>query len=560
MTDLLLRVRLEALQQNLRQVTKLIDLVRDNGNSVRTLDRLLDNRPGTPIKVHLTRAGMAGNAFGGLLVENEELEAALRAYPETVKQLCEVPNDLAAVQKELDAARREVKRLLGSVEEIDALLNRERIPGNFGDTARSLLTVAAQLQEQLPGPERGNPPQAATTTHWEMFRELVGDRKRLSVFQEYVDVASGLSLRGNGMDEQFCAMADWLSEHWTEVLGLPYWFSIPARDEARLMTQVIIPVGFPEWTIWAVPLFAHEVGCIFADEDSSLRSFTVVEAKGLSADKASTTGELAKAQARPGRKRMDARQARIRTYLADAFATYVMGPAYACASLLLKLDPSGAGRDDHERGWDRVRALVILDTLKRIRPEVDPEMADIITKLEESWNVAIEQFGPVESTGNDPTLVEPVITRVIETLRRLERVREEPIGFDDHAWGRAKRLANQVFANLHDRGDDGIGAETAGDKPPSEQTSDDVSARQQTTEAMAATYETADETADISLPLVLNAAWYQRVARPDPDATAAIALRVREEIWLNLRNHEVSGRSGSRLMPRRMSLRLGKRC
>src|SRR5262249_24331011 len=189
-----------------------------------------------------------------LLKDNDDLTAALNAYPEVLQQLRGVPDDLAMVQKELDAARREVKQLLRSVKETDALLNRESIQDFFVDTARSLLIDAVVLQEQLPGRGRGNPPQAATTTHWERFRALVGDRQRLIVFQEYVDVAGGLSLRGNGMDEQFCAMADWLSEHWNRVIGLPYWFSIPARDEARLMTHIIIPVGFPEWTVWAVPL------------------------------------------------------------------------------------------------------------------------------------------------------------------------------------------------------------------------------------------------------------------------------------------------------------------
>lgn len=526
MTDLLLRIRLEALQQNLRQVTNLIDLIQDNGNSVRTLHRLLDG-PAAPIKTGLIRADIASATLRGLLKNNDDLVAALHAYPEALQQLRGIPDDLATVRKELDAARREVRQLLGSVEETDALLKRENIREIFGATARSLLMDAAQLQEQLPGPELGNPPQAATTTHWDRFRALVGDRDQLSVFQEYVDVAGGLSLRGNGMDEQFCAMADWLSEHWARVIGLPYWFSIPARDEARLMTHIIIPVGFPEWTIWAVPLFAHEVGCIFVDR--TLQSFTIAQAKALSADKASTSAGATKARSRgPGRKCIDARQARIRAYLADAFATYVMGPAYACASLLLKLDPSGAGLDDQERGWDHVRARVILDTLKRIRPEVDPEMADIIATLEESWRVASERFGPAESTGNDPALVEPVITQAIETLRRLEQVRDEPIGFDDHAWGRAKRHADQVFANLHDPGNV-TGAETAGGTPPSEQAS-----------------------GDISLPLVLNAAWYQRVARPDPRTTAAIARQVREEIWPNLRNQEVSGRSGSIGKPRLM--------
>jgi hypothetical protein len=510
MTDLLLRVRLESLRQNLRQVRSLIGLIQENGNSVRTLDRVL-NEPTAPIKISLNRLSMASDALRTLLAEEDNLRLALQAYPVQLQQLSSVPDDLATVRKELDAARMQVKQLLGSVQETDALLDRESIQDIFGDTARNLLMDATDLQGQLPGRESGSPPQAATNADWDKFRELVGNRERLSVFQEYVDVAGGLSLRGNGMDEQFCAMADWLSDHWNRVIGLPYWFSIPARDEARLMTHIIVPVGFPEWTIWAVPLFAHEVGRIFVDKEKTLQGFTVAQARGLSADKAGTSGGTAKTQARPTRKRVEARQARIRTYLADAFATYVMGPAYACASLLLKLDPSGVGQDEQERGWDHVRARVILGTLEKIRPTVTAEMADIIKTLEESWQAAVYRFAPSQSTGNDPALVDPVIAQAIDTLRRLEDMRDEPICFNDDAWGKAKRLAAEVFANLHNR------ADVTG----------------------------ADETTGISLPLVLNAAWYQRVIRPDPDSTAAIAQRVRKDIWPKLRHQGVPGSSGA---------------
>lgn len=539
MTDLLLRVRLEALQQNLRQVRNLMDLIQENGNSVRTLYRVLDE-PAAPIKIGLTNASMASDALRKLLEEDENFAAALQAYPDALQQLRRLPDNLTTVRKALEAARTEVKLLLGSVQETDALLNRESIQDIFGDTAKNLLMDAVQLQEQLPGRESGKPPQAAVNAHWDKFRELVGNRERLSVFQEYVDVAGGLSLRGNGMDEQFCAMADWLSEHWNRVIGLPYWFSIPARDEARLMTHIIVPVGFPEWTIWAVPLFAHEVGRIFVDKDKTLQDFAAAQARGLPVDTAGTSAGTAKTQARPGRKRVEARQARLRTYLADAFATYVMGPAYACASLLLKLDPSGVGRDDQDRGWDHVRARVILGTLKKIRPEVAAEMADIIKTLEESWQVAVERFAPAESTGHDLALVEPVITKAIDTLRRLEQIRDEPICFNDDAWGHAKRLAAEVFANLH-HGADVTRADTAGAKPLRTHAADDVPVPHESAEAASG----AAETTGISLPLVLNAAWYQRVTRPDPDTTAAIARRVREEIWPKLRHQEVTGRSGS---------------
>jgi hypothetical protein len=519
MSDLLLRVRLEALQDNLRQVTSLVELIKQNGNSVRRLHHVL-NREGAPIKTSLTRASIAADSLVKLL-KNDEVAAALWAYEAELGPLRGLPDLLTKVEGELIAARKEVVRLRHHVEETDALLDRERIDDIFGDTARDLLMEVDELQEKLTNGRHGSSSQVATSEHWGTFRALVGNPSRLSVFQEYVDVAGGLSLRGNGMDAQFCAIADSLSEHWTRVMGLPSWFSIPARDEARLMTQIVIPLGFPEWTIWAVPLLAHEVGRFLVDKDTTLQKFTLEQAEELPADEGGQGGDAGKTKGRrgkagastpgkPERERLGARQARIRTYLADAIATYVMGPAYACACLLLKLDPSGARLPDQERGWDHVRARVVHETLTEVKPNVAAEMERIIGALEDSWRVAVEHFGGPEPADSDLTLVQSVINKAIATARRLERMRDEPISFNDHAWGRAKRFADKAFANLQE----GDGA--ADDQAPRDQSP-------------------GEEWDDMTLTLVLNAAWYQRVTQPDPDATAEIARRVREEIWPSLK-------------------------
>jgi hypothetical protein len=127
---------------------------------------------------------------------------------------------------------------------------------------------------------------------------------------------------------------------------------------------------FPEWTIWAVPLTAHELGQV-----------VIKEADGL-------LEEYVRSQIR----RNKTKQQHMRVLLADAFATYVMGPAYACSAILLRFNPRAA---HHDRGMypsDAKRAYVVLSMLKKMYKKDAPVLAkygDILEKLETAWNAAL---------------------------------------------------------------------------------------------------------------------------------------------------------------------------
>src|SRR5438132_7552035 len=57
-------------------------------------------------------------------------------------------------------------------------------------------------------------------------------------------------------------------------------------------------------------------------------------------------------------------------YLADAFGTYVMGPAYPCAAIHLRFSPVVPSDPDAENRVDRERAHVVLGMLDKMNQTV----------------------------------------------------------------------------------------------------------------------------------------------------------------------------------------------
>src|SRR5207244_7964566 len=138
------------------------------------------------------------------------------------------------------------------------------------------------------------------------------------VFSNYVEFLGGLALRGAGLDEGICRIADELMRSCGS-FGPTHWsaLTIPASQEAMTLARSI-RVRFPEWTIWAVPLTAHELGQVVIREPGTPDFEKYVKRQFPNAK---------------------TKQQHLRVLLADAFTTYVIGPASACSVIVLKLHP-----------------------------------------------------------------------------------------------------------------------------------------------------------------------------------------------------------------------------
>lgn len=153
---------------------------------------------------------------------------------------------------------------------------------------------------------------------WLKYREALSGCHEL--FVEYIDLIRGVLMRDAGLDRDLCRIADTIIGTWRfndHVWGS---ISIPAEDERRSMsTAQLIRLGFPEWSVWSLPLIAREFGHVFARKHDRINS---------DIDKAKQAGV--------------ADEEDLRSCAADVFATSVMGSAYPWAAMLLRVDPTDA--------------------------------------------------------------------------------------------------------------------------------------------------------------------------------------------------------------------------
>ena len=215
---------------------------------------------------------------------------------------------------------------------------------------------------------------------WKKLSQLTY-KESPEIFSEYVDFLRGMALRSTGLDSEICKISDELIKKCKEAgnVGWQSSITIPDQKEALKTTLArIIRMGFPEWSIWTLPLTAHEFGHVVASEKIEKISGNQFEAMSLPKDN-------------------------VEEYIADAFATYVMGPAYAYAAILMRFDPFLACFDKWE--WEypspscAKRAFVILRILEKMQEKAsrdDPAANketynDVITGLRKEWRAALIQ-------------------------------------------------------------------------------------------------------------------------------------------------------------------------
>jgi len=292
---------------------------------------------------------------GGLLGQAQEhLEELQRLMVETRKVLTQVQGRFMQIQENND-----LKKAL-----------EEMLSKNAENWANELRPIAQEL-------ERGgiDPAQQAAIRNraWQDYISTGSERKR-AVFAEYVDFLGGLALRDAGFDRDICRVADELirscGRSWPR--DTPPWQSltIPTSQETMSKTLAeLIRMGFPEWTFWATPLTAHALGQVLVSKDAALLDYVTQHAKDPQAEH------------------------RLQIILADAFATYAMGPAYACAAVMLRFNPVQAFTDRADHPADAKRAHTVFAMLRRMNDKEDfkPYEHILTDVLEVEWQEALRQ-------------------------------------------------------------------------------------------------------------------------------------------------------------------------
>jgi hypothetical protein len=257
---------------------------------------------------------------------------ALRNYLAVEFATKQIPEEVDA---QLSQAEQHGTRLASSLKDVRALVHQIK-------RLQLDMTAFASGRQKLQSEGRAtlSRKSAKPTDQWQTLRDLQ------LIWNEGLDLMSGLSLRHEGLENGLCRFADQIIAqfHFTNVNAI----TVPGRGGPGWLTQVV-HLRFPEWTIWALPLTAYEFWHLA--ERASHRpdgSNEMLDAILESADTA-TREQLQEQAASLWRTE------EFQKCLADIFGMFVMGPAYACAAIWLMLDPTDPTSEQ--------RALCILEIL-----------------------------------------------------------------------------------------------------------------------------------------------------------------------------------------------------
>jgi hypothetical protein len=200
------------------------------------------------------------------------------------------------------------------------------------------------------------------------WKEAVGEQNQ-SIFSDYVDFLGGLALRDKGWDNSICQIADELISSCGNLLQAKMWdaLTIPSSHGAVTLAR-IIRMGFPEWNIWGLPLAAHELGMVAVCVDDTLVTYIDLQSNGD-----------------------EQVQRQLQLCLADAFATCTMGPAYACAALLLRFNPRLAYEGRYDAVDDEMLTNVFSSAVNTLPQSSGGASFDqaMIDNLNTSWKSAL---------------------------------------------------------------------------------------------------------------------------------------------------------------------------
>jgi hypothetical protein len=372
MSDLILRTRLDMLNSNLENV-QAVDSVEDvRAGLQQLLDLPTDRRIQSLLVSIIEQVNNSKTALwrldpgvGGV----EEIEESLNTI---AQQATNIRDYLRTAGEAAHTIKSRSLQIRGG--EVWAAL-QEGLVDNADRQIEAVGEIQALLRSAAEASARNDQDAALGQLRkaWQRYSNQTYPKSQ-RILTEYLDFLGGLAMRDTGYDQGICRLADELIRSCGRLPGGFTWSSltIPTRQEALTETVArLIRLGFPEWTIWALPLTAHEFGHVVVERHEPIRN--LIEQSRLD----------------------DQGHHEMRMCLADAFATYVMGPAYACALILIRLDPLPSSVDEGGRLADR-RARAVLGMLRRMNdkaPASEKPYAKIIERLETAWEAALAQGG-----------------------------------------------------------------------------------------------------------------------------------------------------------------------
>jgi hypothetical protein len=289
--------------------------------------------------------------------------------------------------------------------------------------------LVAQRQQELKQLRKEIESGVGLDVCWPAYRAL--QRDCTALFRECLACIQGALARRAQLDEGLCDIADQLLDGLSKQGGgdIPWQrFTILADGDSFIDMAGIIRVRFPETSIWNLPVVAHEFGHYVGPV------LEVTDAQGRSSH---PFQNILEREAR----RDPRNRGYVHEFFADLFATYALGPAYACTCILLRFDPVDATKSGNSHPAASARVHTILRCLELTDGAGSAMMRPfgfITQELRSRWQRLCRSAG--DATELSPDVVAP-LNELIDELYGLLTSELPNVRYDKTGWLRAQRLA-----------------------------------------------------------------------------------------------------------------------
>lgn len=268
----------------------------------------------------------------------------------------------------------QIQALMDELNHVKKALDEAPVDPNLRERMRSKFDFDLQILEKydsLKNLQADVEQDQPLATCWSLFVPIRQDC--VPLFRECLAFIQGAMTRRTGLDGGLCRIADALLDNLGRRAGISWeFFTILAEGESYADMAQIIRLRFPEVSIWNLPIACHEFGHYVAKELKKRRQYDGTYYFPFQ--------ELLDS---------DPQNAHfLHEHFADLFATYTVGPAYACTCILLRFDPYTAYSDEPRHPSYAKRVHFILKALEKMNGEERP-YSDIIEHLRSMWQKSL---------------------------------------------------------------------------------------------------------------------------------------------------------------------------
>jgi hypothetical protein len=274
----------------------------------------------------------------------------------------------------------QIEMLQDNLRRAGRALNRPRIDQKLSDRVRPPLSIELQEKEadlkQLLQEVADSQP---LDFCWDSFRTVRQGCE--TIFRECLDFAQGALARDAGLDDGLCRVADALLTYLGRLANITWnRFTMLAEGEFFADLAQVIRLRFPDLSVWTLPIAAHEFGHFVGPE---------MREKGPGGRFRHPFEDMLETE----RMNSEKRWSYLHERFADVFAAYALGPAFACASILLRFDPRTAHLEKERHPGDAERVYLILKTLEKLGEDegglIPTPYHSIAGKLRQLWRSSL---------------------------------------------------------------------------------------------------------------------------------------------------------------------------